>query len=209
MRQYASEIMGERPGERRGVVWRRVGFDDEALKHWLMRFGDEDLSKADTERRDEMREQLSCWLILSELPDADRPRYRNWPSPSARAGTAVDEQVTLEANKWWRALLMKATHPEAPTLVAPNITFRVDIVRHRHGWALLSQIEAPDLDKFQFFVRNALAAYRGGLRLCQRCSKIFLPSGKQRYCSRRCSNTERKSRFRQSQRQRALGKAGT
>jgi hypothetical protein len=206
MRELIAESVKEQPHPRRGVVWRRVGFDDEALKHWLMRFGDEDLSKADTERRDEVREHLSCWLILSELPASDRPRYRSWPSPSARAGTAVDEQEMLAANKWWRALLMKATHPEVPTLVAPNITFRVDVVRHRRGWALLSQIEAPDLDKFQFFARNALAAYRAGLRLCERCSKIFLPSGKQRYCSRRCSNTERKSRFRR--RQRALGKAG-
>jgi hypothetical protein len=200
MRQLLAEADKEQPRERRGVVWRRVGFDDGALGRWLMRFGNEDLGKADTARRLEMRVQLRAWLTLSETPAADRPLYRTVPSPTP--ASAVDEQVLLQANAWLHDILTKPTHPGAPALVAFNLTGRIDFARHRSGWALLSTLEGSDTDKFQFFAYGALTAYRSGLKLCQRCSKIFLPHGRQAYCSKRCSNTERTTRYRRRKRSR-------
>jgi hypothetical protein len=206
MRELVAEAAKEQPGERRGVVWRRVGFTDEALRRWVMRFSEQDLGKTDPETLARYREELRCWIDLSAKPAADRGRlYSRCPSPSAHTGTAIDEQMALEANNWFRQLLGKATHPESRTRVTPHIAYTIDVVRQPHGrgWALLFETEGSDIDLFRLYASSALASYRTGLKLCKRCSRIFLPHGRQAYCSKRCSNSERKARWRKGERARA------
>jgi hypothetical protein len=110
-------------------------------------------------------------------------------------GSAVNEAVALEANHWFRDLLAKLSH-NSPVAMTPQVTYKLDVARHPRGWGLLSSIAGHDLDLFKLHAYSVVAGQRTGLKLCARCAKIFLPHGRQNYCSKRCSGNERKARWR-------------
>jgi hypothetical protein len=194
-------LMPQHAREKEPDIWRRLGSNDLALRTWLMHFGQKDLAKVGPEVRARLREELRAWITL--MGTEPRERLFGWPPPTM--ATAVDEKTATQCNHWLRQLLSKPRHPGQPTMATPRIDYRIDVTPHARGWALIRNMEGPDLDLFQLHVYRALAGFSSELKLCARCGTIFLPHGRQLFCSSRCAGTERKSRWRRAHRAKPAG----
>lgn len=204
--------MDDNRGQMRlGVVWRRVGFTDDALRRWLLRFGEVDFKHAEPDARTQLREELTAFLELSRMPESAgseskrarrglaakrRERFALWPSPSVEGGSATSEKLALRANRWIRELLSNVSQDET-TRFTPRISYALGRVRHPQGWALTHSAKGKtEFDSFQSYSYQAFASWTHGLRACARCSRIFVPRGRQTFCSQRCAETDRKARYR-------------
>jgi hypothetical protein len=211
------QIMDDNRGQMRlGVVWRRVGLTDEALRRWLLRFAEVDFEHVDQATQARLREELSAFLALSRTSEIAgsgskrarrslvpglRQRFGAWPSPSVEHGSAIDEKVALQANRWIRDLLSNLGQDEI-TRFKPVIEYTLGRVSHPRGWALTYTAEGSDFDLFQLHAYRAFATWTHGLRKCVRCGRIFVPRGRQTFCSQRCAETTRKARWRKAERKR-------
>jgi hypothetical protein len=187
-------------------VWNRVGVDSAARLRWLLNFGNLEPSSLTDAQRASVLQEARAFMALQEVEPARRAQMSAWPPPPTGAAPRFfSEAETWSVQRWLKRGLGLLSRSEKWQF-APRVKYELDAYKG----LLWARLRANSLrEQFKAAAYDALREARFSFRLCPECSRPFVPSGRQAYCSARCSQAVRTRKWRRAhpERNRAIRRA--
>jgi hypothetical protein len=175
-------------------AWSRVGKTDEERARWLLDFAARDLSALSSADWLNLR-----WEVFGFLypPSGDPPPFSSGNFPDEPSCSA--DQVR-RMHRWLRSGLERLKSGEGHSWAVP-LAATPRLMMFGGRLVTWPDADVPYTESFKLKAYEALGRQARRFRVCAKCRRPFLARKRQAYCSKRCSQTVRTTKYRAAHRQ--------